>query len=629
MWPDGLRARARAASCATRSTRCASSTASRSRSSPSRPGGYLRAARELRRRTARERFDVVHAHFGLTAWPALALRGAPHVVTLHGTDLRHPRSRRITRAALPFVDLVGGGQPASSAREVPGAGERRRVAVLPVRRRPRPLPADPARRGARAPRPGARRAVPALPGRPRAGRSSASTARRRLAGDTRLLTLGRVHPVEVPLYVNAANAVLVPSAHEGFGLAVLEALACDVPVLATPVGVHPAALDERRRDAVRAVRSRRVAGRRSRRTCRPPTRASRAATGPRCGRPADGATRARRLGRGATVARRGAEFGCRFRMKGPLHAIRRRRAERPANGVDTAQAAPEAPTQAQPTAGLASAPPRPAADQAPPTAELGRPRRRPPRSRRRHRGPRRPGAGPRPPELPPARPPAPAPALPAPRARAGLPRPRRPRLRPAPLRAGQRPALVDGKLTALVAVDGELRALEHALDDRRPLTELREPGDLGVLALRRAARQRGPLLPLVRHAGARAARDRRGRRGREPARRRRRAAAAGPPRRRPRRSRSSPRRCSPSRWRRSRRRRVRRRRARARARARGAARSPAAPAAARRRASTPPRPPTASSRPRSCAGSTRSPATAAGDGDGEAVAQPTGERREP
>jgi ribosomal protein L40E len=36
--------------------------------------------------------------------------------------------------------------------------------------------------------------------------------------------------------------------------------------------------------------------------------------------------------------------------------------------------------------------------------------------------------------------------------------------------------LVDGKLQALVAVDGELRALEHALDDRRPLTELREPG---------------------------------------------------------------------------------------------------------------------------------------------------------
>jgi glycosyltransferase involved in cell wall biosynthesis len=47
----------------------------------------------------------------------------------------------------------------------------------------------------------------------------------------------------VPLWVNAANCVLVPSEREGFGLAVLEALACDVPVLATPVGVHAEVLD--------------------------------------------------------------------------------------------------------------------------------------------------------------------------------------------------------------------------------------------------------------------------------------------------------------------------------------------------------------------------------------------------
>jgi glycosyltransferase involved in cell wall biosynthesis len=46
----------------------------------------------------------------------------------------------------------------------------------------------------------------------------------------------------VPLYVNAANAVLVPSERESFGLAVLEALACNVPVLATPVGIAPEVL---------------------------------------------------------------------------------------------------------------------------------------------------------------------------------------------------------------------------------------------------------------------------------------------------------------------------------------------------------------------------------------------------
>ena len=43
--------------------------------------------------------------------------------------------------------------------------------------------------------------------------------------------------------INAANAVLVPSNREGFGLATLEALACDVPVLSTDVGVAPLALE--------------------------------------------------------------------------------------------------------------------------------------------------------------------------------------------------------------------------------------------------------------------------------------------------------------------------------------------------------------------------------------------------
>jgi glycosyltransferase involved in cell wall biosynthesis len=64
-----------------------------------------------------------------------------------------------------------------------------------------------------------------------------------VAGGVRLITLGATAPDHVTLAINAANAVLVPSDAEGFGLAVLEALACDVPVLATAVGIHPQALE--------------------------------------------------------------------------------------------------------------------------------------------------------------------------------------------------------------------------------------------------------------------------------------------------------------------------------------------------------------------------------------------------
>jgi glycosyltransferase involved in cell wall biosynthesis len=204
------------------------------------PRALARAARDLRRRFAGQRFDVVHAHFGLTAWPALLARLGPVVVTLHGNDLFVPRSRRATKLALPFAALPAAVSRAFSA-NLPGAGTRRRVAVLPVgidAARFRPIP----RAEARA-RLGLDPDEPCLlfphdPARPLKRFDRAREA----AGDTRLLTMGNVAPEEVPYWINAANAVVVPSQDEGFGLAVIEALACGVPAFGTPVGIHPVVL---------------------------------------------------------------------------------------------------------------------------------------------------------------------------------------------------------------------------------------------------------------------------------------------------------------------------------------------------------------------------------------------------
>jgi teichuronic acid biosynthesis glycosyltransferase TuaC len=199
---------------------------------------YPVAARDLRR--LKTRFDIVHAHFGLTAWPALLARLGPVVVTLHGNDLFHPRSNRITRAALPFVAL-----PAAVSREfsqnLRGAGTTRRVAVLPVGidvQRFRPIPRREARErlGLDPNRPYL--LFPHDPARPLKRFDRAQEA----ANKTELLRMGRVPPDEVPYWINAANAVLVPSQAEGFGLSVIEAIACGVPAFATPVGIHPVAL---------------------------------------------------------------------------------------------------------------------------------------------------------------------------------------------------------------------------------------------------------------------------------------------------------------------------------------------------------------------------------------------------
>jgi len=208
---------------------------------PGSTRAYARAARELRARPRRERFDVVHAHFGLTAWPALAARGRASAVTLHGTDLAHPRSRKLTLAALPFMDLVAAvSTPLLAA--LPGWASRRRTAVLPAgvdTTRFAPIARDEARRrlGLSPGRPYL--LFPADPARPEKRYDRAAE----VAGGTDLLVLRDVDPAEVPLWVNASNAVLVTSEREGFGLAALEALACDVPVLATDVGIAPEALD--------------------------------------------------------------------------------------------------------------------------------------------------------------------------------------------------------------------------------------------------------------------------------------------------------------------------------------------------------------------------------------------------
>lgn len=205
------------------------------------PRALLRAIATIHRHTrVGAPFDVVHAHFGLAALPALAARRGPVAVTLHGNDLFVRRSNLVTRAALPFTALPAAVSRAFS-RNLPGAGVRRRVAVLPVGialDRFRPIARSEARARLGLDPAGPYLLFPHDPARPLKRFDRAREA----AGEVPLLTLGSVAPEEVPYWINAANAVLVPSEDEGFGLAVIEALACGVPAFGTPVGIHPVAL---------------------------------------------------------------------------------------------------------------------------------------------------------------------------------------------------------------------------------------------------------------------------------------------------------------------------------------------------------------------------------------------------
>lgn len=210
---------------------------------------YLKASQALRGILKKKSYDLVHAHYGLTGAAALMQPVRPVVVTFHGSDLlgevnSHKKytlagkiktgisrgaalcaaerivvadflkSKLWPRSAITIpmgVDLsLFKPMPCCEARERLGYAQEKQIVLFAAN------PNDPLKRFDIA-----RDAVALL---------------QRAGLNVELLPLCNVPHHQVPLYMNACNALVLTSMHEASPCVVKEAMACNLPVVAVNVG---------------------------------------------------------------------------------------------------------------------------------------------------------------------------------------------------------------------------------------------------------------------------------------------------------------------------------------------------------------------------------------------------------
>lgn len=200
------------------------------------PWQYAKVVPRVLRVARSGEFDLLHAHYGLTAPVAVAQPWLPSVLSLWGSDVTGPVAP-ISRLCAPHCDEV----VVMSDRMARALGHR--CVVVPDgvdldRFQPRP------RSGAREQVGWTDAAVNVLfPYSPRRSEKNYERARRivdevddLLEETVALRTVWGVPHERMPTYVNAADALLLTSRREGSPNAVKEAMACNVPVVATDVG---------------------------------------------------------------------------------------------------------------------------------------------------------------------------------------------------------------------------------------------------------------------------------------------------------------------------------------------------------------------------------------------------------
>ena len=212
-------------------------------------GNYLNARRRLQKHTAGRHYDVVHAQWGQSASLAVAPKRFPMVITFRGNDLEGIIGKNGRITVLGQIQRNVSKLMARLADEVIVVSEslgrhlaRKDFHVIPSGldlEAFRPMPQDAAREFLNLPR-GKRLILFAASTieNPRKRYELAKEAVARIAERfaAELIVASNVPHSTIPYYMNACDALLLTSVHEGSPNVVKEALACNLPVVSVDVG---------------------------------------------------------------------------------------------------------------------------------------------------------------------------------------------------------------------------------------------------------------------------------------------------------------------------------------------------------------------------------------------------------
>lgn len=210
---------------------------------------YFRGVRELRKRLCQKRYDLIHAHFGLSGWVARFQLRAPVVVSFMGDDVlgRFKRNGRISlygrflqASSFVLARLVSGvivkSQPMKSklrlpsARVIPNGVDLSLFSPADCSEAKRALGLD------------EKKQYVLFPYNPLEERKRfdlievAVELAREHAPELEILHARGVPRDQMPVYMNAAEMLVLASLAEGSPNAVKEAMAVNLPVITVDVG---------------------------------------------------------------------------------------------------------------------------------------------------------------------------------------------------------------------------------------------------------------------------------------------------------------------------------------------------------------------------------------------------------